>query len=138
MKRKKLEKTKVELEREAREYKESLERIKRETEATLTKWCTMYNLDFEVPFSCEEADEILKVAKQEEFAKLLKMFPNYIKLSDWEKLAAKAILKFDLDPKKFSLKDWPKINEAISLKLSGASHSSEANPELYKFRKGKF
>lgn len=135
MKKTKPEKSKAELEKEEKEYKESLERIRRETEATLTKWCKQFNLDYEPPFSSEEVEEILRMAEQAEFAKLLKTFPNYIQLTDWEKLAAKAILKFDLDPQKFSLKDWPKINEAIGEKL-GSSHSSETNPELYRFRKG--
>ena len=139
MNRKKPEKSKAELEREEKEYKESLERISRETEATLTKWCKQYNIDFESPFSSEEVTEILKVAREEEFAKLLKMFPNYFKLSEWEQLAAKCILKFGLDPKKFSLarKDWSKLNAAIGEKLGASRNDSSdlTNPDLYKFKK---
>ena len=139
MKKKIPEKTKAELDCEEREHREFLAKNSREVEAFLLKYCREYNLDYEPPFSNEEAKEILKVAKQEEFAKLLKMFPNYFKLSEWEQLAAKCILKFGLDPKKFSLarKDWSKLNEAIAQKLKGSSHSSEVNPELCKFQRSK-
>ena len=138
MKKKIPEKTKAELDREEREEKEFLAKNSREVKRYLVDCCERFGLDYEPPFSSEEADEILKVAKQEELGKLLKMFPNYAQLGEWEKLAAKCVFKFGLDPKKFSLarKDWPKINEAIAQKLKGSSDSSEVNPELCRFRKG--
>ena len=134
MKKIKPEKNKAELDRENKEF---LAKNSREVKKYLVDCCERFGLDYEPPFSNEEATEILKVAKQEEFGKLLKMFPNYAQLSEWEQLAAKCILKFGLDPKNFSLarKDWPKINEAISQKLKGSSDSA-VNPELCRFRKG--
>jgi len=134
MRKKKPEKTQAQLDRESKEF---FEKNRRELEAALVRYCTDYGLDFEPPFSFEEGKEILKVAKQEEFGKLLKMFPNYNELGEWEKLAAKCIFKFGLDPKKFSLKrgDWPRINEAIGEKLN-SSRSVEVNSDLCKFRKG--
>ena len=137
MKKIKPEKSKAELDREEREHKEFLAKNSREVEKYLVDCCERFGLDFEPPFSDEEVKEIMNMAKQEELGKLLKMFPNFNNLGEWEQLSAKCILKFGLDPKKFSLarKDWPKINEAISQKLKGSSDSA-VNPELCRFRKG--
>jgi Pyruvate/2-oxoacid:ferredoxin oxidoreductase delta subunit len=134
--KKKPEKTKAELEREERQYKESLERIKRESAATLAKWCSMYNLDFEAPFSCEEADEILKVARGREVEEIEKLFPGfkrYAEDSDMQ-INCKLCFKFHLDPK--IVADRPAIMKAISYKLNkGVSDSAGVNPELHKFKK---
>jgi len=134
MKKIKPEKNKAELDRENKEF---LAKNSREVKKYLVDCCERFGLDYEPPFSNEEATEILKVAKQEEFGKLLKMFPNYNKLGEWEQLAAKCILKFGLDPQKFSLarKDWSKLNEAIFEKLNKGSNDSSVNPSLYKFKK---
>ena len=140
MKKKKPEKTKMELDQEEQESREFLAKNSREVKRYLVDCCERFGLDYEPPFSDEEVKEIMKMAEQEEFGKLLKMFPNYAQLSEWEQLAAKCILKFGLDPKNFSLarKDWPKINEAIGVKL-GASRNAGAsdftNPELFKFKR---
>jgi len=140
MRKKKLEKSKSELEREEREHKEFLAKNSREVKRYLVDCCERFGLDYEPPFSDEEVSEIMNMAEREEFGKLLKMFPNYAQLPEWEQLAAKCILKFGLDPQKFSLarKDWPKINEAIGVKL-GASRNAGAsdftNPELFKFKR---
>jgi len=138
MKKKKPEKTKAELDREEREQGEFSAKNSREIKKYLVDCCERFGLDYEPPFSDEEAREIVNMAKQEEHGKLLKMFPNYFKLSEWEQLGAKAILKFGLDPKKFVLKDWPKINEAIGVKLGAsrnAGTSDFTNPDLHKFKK---
>lgn len=130
MMKKKPEKSKAELERESKEF---LAKNRRELEKGLTNLCKKYDLPFEAPFSEGEAKEIISQARQGEFAALLKAFPNYLSLSETEKVRAKLIIKFNLSPK-LSLRDMGKINEAIERKLKGASDSS-ANPELFKFKR---
>ena len=125
-------KSKTELDRES---KESLEKNRLELQKSLTDLCKKYDLPFEPPFSHGEVDQILKAAREGEIGKLLETFPHYLTLSESEKINAKLILKFNLDPK-LSLRDSPKIIEAISKKLS-SSHSAEANSELFKFQKSK-
>jgi len=129
MRRKNLKKVRLD-----QEEKEFLNKNARELEAALVNYCEKLALDFEPPFSPEEVDYILKAAKKAEFEKLLKVFPNYLSLNENEKLNAKLIVKFDLDPK-LSLRDLAKINEAISRKLKASSDSSEVNLELYRFKK---
>jgi hypothetical protein len=134
MRKKKVEKSQAELDLEKKEFRK---RNKKELNDYYVKCCKEFDLPYEPPFSNEEATEILKVAKQEEFGKLLKMFPNYAQLPEWEQLAAKCILKFGLDPQKFSLarKDWSKLNAAIAEKLGASRNDSSVNPSLYKFKK---
>lgn len=117
------------------EDKEFLEKNRRELQKALTDLCKKYDLPFEPPFSHEEADQILKVAREGELGKLLETFPQYLTFNGSEKINARLIVKFNLDPK-LSLQNLGKIIEAISKKLD-SSHSSEANPELYRFRKDK-
>jgi len=133
MKKKKLpEKSQSELDRESKEF---LEKNARELKGALVKYCTEFNLDFEPPFTSEESKEILKVAKQGEFEKLLKTFPNYLSLSESQKMNAKLIVKFNL-PRNLSLRDGPAIQKAISevLKKRGGL-SEEVDPALCKFKR---
>ena len=128
------EKSQAELDLEKKEFRK---RNKKELNDYYVKCCKEFDLPYEPPFSNEEGNEILGIMKQKEHEKLLKFFPNYNKLGDWEQMAAKCILKFGLDPQKFSLarKDWSKINEAIFQKLNKGSNDSMVNPSLYKFKK---
>lgn len=130
---KKPEKSKTEQEREEKEF---IEKNRRELNTYCEKCCREHNLDFEPPFTHEEREEILAFMRKKEEETLLKNFPNFYRLTEWEQLAAKAILKFGLDPKEFSLarKDWPKINEAIGKKL-GSSRFSEVNSDVFRFKR---
>ena len=130
MRRKKPEKSKAEKDRESKEF---VDKNRRELEKGLTDLCKKYDLPFEAPFSEGEAKEIISQARQGEFAALLKAFPNYLSLSESQKMNAKLIVKFDLDPK-MSLRDLTKINEAISRKLKGSSDLS-VNPDVFKFKR---
>jgi len=134
MKRKKPEKSKSELEREALEEKEFLNKNRRELEAAFVKYCTDYGLDFEPPFSNEEATLILKVAREREGELIEKLFPGfkrYAEDSDMQ-INCKLCFKFHLDPK--IVADRSKIMKAISHKLNKGS-SDLTNPDLCKFKK---
>ena len=114
-------------------WEKSIRDNKIDLQIDLGKLVKKYDLPFDPPYCAEDADEIIKLSRQAEFAELLRVFPNYQRLTEDEKLNCKLILKFGLDPTQFSLKDRSKINQAISRKLT--SDSSEANPELFKFKR---
>lgn len=132
MRKKKLEKSQSELERESKEF---LEKNRKELDDYYIKCCKEHDLPYESPFSSEEGFEILAFMKKKEEEGLLKLFPHFYRLSEWEQLNAKLIIKFSL-PRNLSLKDGSAIQKAISgvLKKKGGL-SKEVDPALYKFKK---
>jgi hypothetical protein len=132
MKKKKPEKSKAEQEREEKEF---FKKNRESLEKALVGYCKQYNLDdYSPPFSVEEGEEILKIARRREFEEIEMLFPGFSRYNEDMQINCKLCFKFHLDPKLVT--DRPAIMEAISNKLKGSSNSVDVNSDLFKFRKG--